>query len=341
MSYSASFEKHLLKFKKPAGTSRGFLLEKPCWLLKIKDNEQGIEGIGECSIIPGLSIDNELLIDEWLHAVCNKINETQNLSEHFPGLEKFPAIQLALESAILDLKGGGKRVLFDNPFSRGEEGIKINGLVWMAGVEDMFGQAKDKIETGFSTLKFKIGAIDFEAELNLLQKVRNAFGQEIEIRLDANGAFSNDEALAKLERLSKFHIHSIEQPIKPGNWAEMQKICKNSPIPIALDEELIGIAGTGQKTELLKTTQPQYIILKPSLIGGFKAADEWIALAEEKSTGWWATSALESNIGLNAISQWTAEKNPGLPQGLGTGGLYVNNFPSGLKTIREKLWFVR
>ena len=341
MKYTALHEKFILKFKKPAGTSRGFLLEKPCWLLKIKDNNQNAEGIGECSIIPGLSIDDENLIESGLEAVCNKINGTQKLEESYPGLEKFPAIQFALETAILDLKGGGKKVLFDNKFSRGEEGITINGLVWMAGAEDMFQQAKEKIENGFSTLKFKIGAMDFAAELNLLQKVRNEFGSEIVIRLDANGAFSSEEALSKLDKLSKFQIHSIEQPIKAGSWTEMQKICKNSPIPIALDEELIGIAGTNQRAELLKTIRPQYIILKPSLIGGLNEADEWISLARSQSIGWWATSALESNIGLNAIAQWTAEKNPLLPQGLGTGDLYINNFPFGLKTIQEKLWFVR
>lgn len=340
MKYSASFEKFPLIFKKPAGTSRGFLLEKPSWLLKIKDNDQNIEGIGECSIIPGLSIDDEALIEEQLREVCNSINKTQSFDELYPGLEKFPAIKFALETAILDLKGGGKKILFDNSFSRGEAGIMINGLVWMSGIEEMFWQAKEKIEKGFKTIKFKIGAMDFESELNLIRRVRNEFGPDIEIRLDANGAFNNEEALSKLEQLSAFQIHSIEQPIKPGHWQVMGKICATSPIPIALDEELIGITGPAQKSELLQEIKPQYIILKPSLLGGFKESDEWINLIGNIPTEWWATSALESNIGLNAIAQWTAEKKPHLPQGLGTGDLYMNNFPLPLKTIREKLWFL-
>lgn len=340
LKYTASFEPFLLKFKKPAGTSRGFLLEKPSWLLKYRDNEYNIEGIGECSIIPGLSIDDENLIEEKLTALCRSVNENQSLEAPDIDLRHFPAIRFAKESAIMDLAGGGRKILFNNAFSRGEAGIPINGLVWMADADDMLQQAKHKFEDGYRTLKFKIGALDFESELGLIRKIREYFGAEIEIRVDANGAFSSRDAMDKLDRLSKHQIHSIEQPIKAGNWPEMSKICKESPIPVALDEELIGITGLAQKSVLIETIQPQYLIIKPSLLGGFSESDAWILISEKYNTGWWATSALESNIGLNAIAQWVAQKSPVLAQGLGTGSLYLNNYPMSLKTLNGKLWFV-
>ncbi len=338
--FSASFEPFLLKFIKPAGTSRGFLLEKPSWLLKIRDNESGAEGIGECSIIPGLSIDDEKHVEDKLSELCKSIHENQDIEAHDVDLHKYPAIQFAKETAILDLAGGGKKILFNNPFSRGEQGILINGLVWMAHPDDMLKQAEEKFKNGYRTLKFKIGAIDFQSELNLIKTVRDHFGSEIEIRLDANGAFSDREVMSNLDRLSKFQIHSIEQPISAGNWKLMALICKESPIPVALDEELIGIYGLTHKSELLEAIQPQYIILKPSLLGGFKETDAWIFIAEKYGTGWWATSALESNVGLNAIAQWVAQKSPALAQGLGTGSLFSNNYRIPLKTLNGKLWFV-
>jgi len=337
--YSASFRSFPLQFKKPAGTSRGYLNTKPSWILSIIDNEKQIEGFGECSIIPGLSIDKIDDIEPELQVVCDRINSSKDLQIPENQLDNFPAIKFAFETAAHDLKGGGKRKLFDNSFSRGEKGIQINGLIWMGDADDMYLQAKQKIESGFNCIKFKIGALDFEKELELIRRVRTDFGSEIEIRLDANGAFLHQEALLKIDKLSEFNIHSIEQPIKPGKWSSMAKICKESPIPIALDEELIGVIGPDQQIALLQEIKPDYIILKPSLLGGLSKSDEWIKIAEENNIGWWATSALESNLGLNAIAQWVANKNTIMPQGLGTGSLYIQNYPLNLEIKMGQLWF--
>lgn len=336
--YSASFQPFPLHFKKPAGTSRGFLNSKPTWIISVRDNEKNIEGLGECSIIPGLCIDPENEIEKKLQEVCNQINTSGNFDLNSLFSSQFPAINFAIESAYFNLKTGRKDILFDNYFSRGERGIDINGLVWMASVDDMFNQAKTKYESGFKCLKFKIGALDFEREIELLKRVRNELSDEIEIRLDANGAFTPMDALHKIEILSKFNIHSLEQPIKPGQWQEMRDICFKSNIPIVLDEELIGI-DTKKAPELLETIQPAYIILKPSLTGGFSVSDNWIKLAEENNISWWATSALESNLGLNAIAQWVANKNITMPQGLGTGSLYIQNYPIDLEIKSGQLWF--
>jgi len=337
--YTASFQYYPLKFKKPAGTSRGILYEKPSWLLTIRDNELGMEGIGEVSIIPGLSVDPEDEIEATLVELCLQIESAGDLESISVNTERLPSIKFGLETAIFDLYGGGKRILFDNAFSRGEKGIPINGLVWMEGVENMFHQAKEKIEQGYSCIKLKVGALDFEAEYSLLQRIRDELSDTIEIRLDANGGFEVADALTKLARLSKIRIHSIEQPIKPLQWEVMETLCKQSPIPIALDEELIGVWSRSRKIKLLDTILPQYIILKPSLLGGFAAADEWISLAEERDIKWWATSALESNIGLNAIAQWVWQKDTDLPQGLGTGGLYLENYPLPLEIKMGQLLF--
>jgi o-succinylbenzoate synthase len=335
MRYTCSFEKHILHFKKPAGTSRGYLTEKPAYFIHIKDSETAVDGIGECSILPGLSIDERPDIEDKLKEVCELLNQDQQL--HVPeNLEQWPAIVFGLETAILDVQHGGKRLLFDNAFSRGEKGILINGLVWMDNIEGMWQQVQEKIAAGFPCVKLKIGALDFASELNLLERIRDKY-PDAEIRLDANGALRHDEALNKLQQLSEYHIHSIEQPVKQGQYELMAELCKASPIPIALDEELIGVTSREGKINLLDTIQPQYIILKPSLIGGFASADEWIALAEERNIGWWATSALESNIGLNAIAQWTASKNISLPQGLGTGSLFTNNIPMPMEIKKGEL----
>jgi o-succinylbenzoate synthase len=326
-----------LHFKKPAGTSRGFLTEKPSWLVKVRDKDTGIEGIGECSIIAGLSIDPPDQIEDHLALFCNEISSSGSIDFQDATWSQFPAARFAFETALLDLKGGGNRILYNNSFSRGEKGIRINGLVWMSSVDEMVSQAREKIAAGFTCLKFKIGALDFESEIEMLQKIRTELDPGIEIRLDANGAFSPEEAMEKLEILSGFNIHSIEQPIKPRQWENMAFLCASSPIPIALDEELIGVAGR-QRTELLNIINPQYIILKPSLLGGVAEADDWIKIAEPQGIEWWATSALESNIGLNAIAQWVANKNPVLPQGLGTGSLFVENFPLPLEIKNGELW---
>jgi len=253
----------------------------------------------------------------------------------YPQLVAFPSIQMGLETAFLSLNASDPFQLFPSEFSEGSAGIPINGLVWMGDKEFMNRQISEKIKAGFSCLKMKIGAIDFETELSLLQSIRNEFSpSDIQLRVDANGAFQAHEAMDKLNRLSDFHLHSIEQPIAKGQWDEMARLCEETPIPIALDEELIGIFDSEEKASLLDQVNPHYIILKPSFIGGFQGCDAWIALAEERGIEWWVTSALESNVGLNAISQYTFTKNSKLPQGLGTGSLYTNNIVSPL-TVRN------
>ncbi len=333
LKLSARFEKHFLNFKKPAGTSRGILHEKPCWYLFIKNIETGVEGIGECSIIPGLSIDPLEGYEEKLAEVCKVINLHQAIDLSEILLHNYPSIYLAIEMAMLDLQNGGKKIYYFNDFTDNKIGIPINGLIWMDTIQTMWEQTIEKVAAGYKVIKLKIGALNFREEVNLIAKIRNKF-PDITLRLDANGAFEPAMALEALKSLAPYHIHSIEQPIKQGQWEAMKDLCKSSPIPMALDEELIGIDDSIKKGELLKFIKPSYIIIKPSLLGGFAAADEWISLAEENNIQWWITSALESNIGLDAIAQWTASKNITMAQGLGTGALYTNNVPSTLH-IRE------
>jgi o-succinylbenzoate synthase len=327
----ATFKKHTCYFKRPSGTSRGVLTEKHSWFIEIYDELLSeVKGIGECSVIPGLSPD---FIDfdsyeKQLALVCSDID---TYAFNFNLLENFPSILFGLETALLDLKNGGKQILFNNSFSSGERRIPINGLIWMGDAQFMQEQIEQKLNEGFSCLKMKIGAIDFDAELKILASIRNRFSSDkITLRVDANGAFTPAEALNKLQQLSDFEIHSIEQPIQQAQWNEMKQLCEKTTVPIALDEELIGINSTAEKINLLETIQPQYIILKPSLHGGITGCKEWISLAEERSIPWWITSALESNIGLNAVCQFTGEYQNNLPQGLGTGGLYTNNIESNL-----------
>lgn len=299
-------------------------------------DEWGNAAYSEAAPLSLLSIDDrpdytEKLVNmltEWFH---------DGRRTHFNHPE-FPSMQFGMDTALLDLKYGGKRVLFDQTFTNGEP-ISINGLVWMAEIEDMKEEAFQKLSTGFTCIKFKVGAHDFEEEMQLLRSIRQEFNSDrVEIRLDANGAFWMKEALTKLERLAELEIHSIEQPIRPGEWEAMADLCANTPIPIALDEELIGVKGS-RRHELLEVINPQYIILKPNLIGGFKAADHWVELAGIYGCGWWATSALESDIGLNAIAQWAASKHPEMPQGLGTGSLFVDNISSPLTVKGETLTY--
>lgn len=330
----ARYINYNLNFKFPAGTSRGVLHSKYSAFLILEEND--ITGIGECSTIPGLSIDPENGYEQKLTEFC----EALNCNEHPENvdLSLFPSIAFGLETALLDLKTGGKRLLFDTEFSKGKAGIPINGLVWMGDKAFMQKQISEKIAAGYRCIKLKVGALDFETELEIIAGIREQFSEnEIEIRLDANGGFSADDALLKLEKLAKLQIHSIEQPIKQGQFDKMAEICQKSPIPIVLDEELIGIKST-EKESLIEKIKPAYIILKPSLLGGFKASEEWIQLAERHNVKWWITSALESNIGLNAIAQWTSTLGSELPQGLGTGQLYHNNIPSPLE-IRNALLF--
>ncbi|MCD4676011.1 MAG: o-succinylbenzoate synthase [Desulfobacula sp.] len=325
----ANWKKYILKFKNPAGTSRGVLMDKNSWFIELSDPAHPeIHGIGECGILKGLSFDDTPEFEKKLSEVCKNID---HYIENPEELKKYPSIRFVLETALLDLKSGGNRILFPSNFTKGQDTIPVNGLIWMGDFEFMKKQVVQKIREGYNCIKLKIGALNFEKELELIRFIRNNFKQENPvIRVDANGAFEVNEAQEKLERLSEFNIHSIEQPIKAGQWQEMTRLCKNPPIPIALDEELIPVLERSEKENLLKTIKPQFIILKPGLLGGFKSCEEWISLANKYNTGWWITSALESNIGLNAIAQWTYTLNNPMHQGLGTGQLFTNNLESPL-----------
>ena len=324
----ASYKKYILKFKRPSGTSRGVLTTKETWFLILDRDEK--KGIGECGILRSMSIDDRPDYEEKLKWVCHNIHlGPAKLWEMLPD---FPSIQFGIEMAFRSLESQDPFILFPSEFTSGKASIPINGLVWMGDKSYMKAQISEKINEGFSCIKLKIGAIDFQAELDLLKYIRSEFSSEdIEVRVDANGAFARAEALEKLHQLSEYQIHSIEQPIKAGQWEEMAVLCRETPMPIALDEELIGVCTVTKKQDLLHTINPQYLIFKPSLIGGIRGTGEWIELAKEMNTGWWVTSALESNVGLNAISQWTYTLNSSLPQGLGTGGLYTNNFECPLR----------
>lgn len=331
----ARYINYNLQFKFPAGTSRGILLHKPSSFLIVE--KDGITGIGECSTIPDLSIDPVDMYDQKLDEVCSLLNADCDRKDI--DLSAFPSIAFGLETALLDLQTNGQRKLFPSDFTDGNIGIPINGLVWMGDKAFMQKQIREKIVAGYRCIKLKVGAIDFETELEILAGIRQQFSpDDIELRLDANGAFSPTDALQKLERLAAFDIHSIEQPIRQGQWEYMARICQKSPIPIVLDEELIGVKPADREL-VLSTIQPAYIILKPSLVGGFAVSEEWIQLAEKLHIRWWITSALEANIGLNAIAQWTYSLNSSLPQGLGTGQLYHNNIPSPLEIRDAKLFY--
>ncbi|WP_412561876.1 o-succinylbenzoate synthase [Winogradskyella sp. MIT101101] len=323
----ATYHKYILNFKRPSGTSRGVMTTKETWFIILEEN--GKRGIGECGILRGLSIDDRPDYQERLKWVCENINlGKENLVSE---LVEFPSIQFGLETAFKSLESADEFTLFPSAFTKEFDSIPINGLVWMGDESFMRQQIKDKIASGFDCIKLKIGAIDFQTELDILKSIRKEFSvSDIELRVDANGAFSKDEALEKLKRLSEYVIHSIEQPIKPKQFEAMAKLCEVTPLPIALDEELIGVFAKEDKNDLLQTIKPQYIILKPSLIGGFVGSQQWIDLAEQLNIKWWITSALESNVGLNAISQWTYTLKNSLPQGLGTGSLFTNNFDSPL-----------
>lgn len=382
--YRADHIKYTLRFRRPAGTSRGTLRTKDSWIVRIYDDQDPLHfGLGEVSLIPGLSPDDPDLIggilDEFSEALRSGIiapgnttpdqssgkSSNAKFSSHErviptnPSDEKsalaginfnliagvdladFPAVQFGIETALHDLESGGKRLLYPSGFTNGTFGIPINGLIWMGNRRDMLQQIKAKLEDGFRIIKMKVGALDFKDELEVLSAVRAHFdASDLEIRLDANGAWSPEEALDKLNILSEFSIHSLEQPIPAGIHEEMARICEASPIPVALDEELIGAVRSTEMKRLLEVIKPAYIILKPSLLGGITKSTEWISLAETRGTGWWITSALESNIGLNAIAQWTATLDTELPQGLGTGSLFENNIPSPLAVIQDRIHYL-
>ncbi|MDX1314560.1 MAG: o-succinylbenzoate synthase [Eudoraea sp.] len=323
----AHYIKYLLKFKVPGGTSRGVLTEKETWFLVLEQDNS--VGIGECGLFRGLSHDDVPDYEDKLKWVCSHIDwGKEKLLE---ALAAYPSLQFGLEQAFLSLESNSPFNLFPSEFTKNELPIPINGLIWMGDLGFMQRQIEEKIKQGFSCLKLKIGALSFDAELELLAQIRKEFpANELELRVDANGAFPPDEALDKLKALAEYQLHSIEQPVKAGQVEAMASVCANSPLPVALDEELIGITDVTKKAELLQTIKPQYIILKPSLVGGYAGSEEWIRLAEKQDIGWWITSALESNIGLNAIAQWTYALGVKMPQGLGTGGLFTNNIDSPL-----------
>ncbi len=332
----AEYKHYVLKFKRPSGTSRGVMTTKETWFIILENEDK--TGVGECGILRGLSIDDRPDFEDKLKWTCNNIH--LGVEKLLAELIEFPSIQFGLETAFKSLERTDQFQLFPSEFSKGEDSIPINGLVWMGKEDFMRSQIKDKIEAGFSCIKLKIGAIDFQTELDILKSIRNEFSvSDIELRVDANGAFSPNDALEKLKRLSEYQLHSIEQPIKPKQFDAMAQLCKATPLPIALDEELIGVFSKENKQDLLQTIKPQYIILKPSLVGGFGGSQQWIDSAENLNIKWWITSALESNIGLNAIAQWTYTLKNTRPQGLGTGSLFTNNFISPLSVKNGTLHY--
>ena len=332
----ATYYKYILQFKTPSGTSRGILKNKETWFLYI--SKEGKFGVGECGLFRGLSIDDRPDYEDKLKWVCNNIE--LGLDILLAKTIHFPSIQIGLEQAFLSLQSQSPFKLFVSNFTESNKSIDINGLIWMGDREFMNDQIKEKIAQGFRCLKMKIGAIDFATEIQLLASIRKEFSiNDIELRVDANGAFKPSEALEKLKILSNYDLHSIEQPIRQGHYQEMALLCEETPLPIALDEELIGVFDVTKRTKMLQIIKPQYIILKPSLVGGFKESLEWIELAKKSGIGWWVTSALESNIGLNAIAQWTATLKSSMPQGLGTGGLFTNNFDSPLEVYKGGLYY--
>lgn len=322
-NYQLSVFPRRLHFKQPAGTSRGIYTTRRVWYLLLRDKANRRYGVGECAPLPALSCDDLPDYEEILSRACRDFEQEGRINRE--ALLPYPSILFGLETAWLHLRAGSLQ-FWHTPFSEGKAGIPINGLVWMGSFDEMYRRIEEKMRQGFRCIKLKIGAIDFDKELELLAHIRRRFGpEEVELRVDANGAFTPADAPGKLERLAAFHLHSIEQPIRAGQWEEMAGLCARSPLPIALDEELIGINQTERKIELLDTVRPRYIILKPSLHGGISGSDEWIRLAAERGIGAWVTSALESNIGLNAIAQWCATLRPSIPQGLGTGLLFTDN----------------
>ena len=332
----ATYHKYLLDFKRPSGTSRGVLTQKETWFIVLEEN--GKKGIGECGILRGLSVDDRDDYEEKLIWTCQNIHLGEE--KLWNELIEFPSIQFGIEMAFQSLNCENPFVLFPSDFTNSTKSIVINGLVWMGDEQYMKDQIEEKLAQGFTCIKLKIGAIDFQKELDLLRFIRQNFdAKTIEIRVDANGAFSENLALSKLNQLAGYELHSIEQPIANNHTDTMSELCKITPIPIALDEELIGVFSFEEKEQLLQKIKPQYIILKPSFIGGFQGTKQWIDLAEKYNIGWWITSALESNVGLNAIAQFTFLQNNKMPQGLGTGSLYTNNFDCPLEVSNGQLWY--
>ena len=336
----------LLHFLQPAGTSRGVYNTRLSFYLKLTSDEQpDVVGVGECATLPDLSCDamppNDY--ERKLRTFCDEYERTGVID--YEAMRAYPSMLFGLETAVAQLNAKGSLNFFNTPFGRGEEGIPINGLVWMGTFEEMFERLEAKLKAGFHCIKIKIGAIDFDRELQLIRHIRSTFSRNnVELRVDANGGFTPKEALSRMEALVQYDIHSIEQPIKQHQWTEMARLCAATPLPIGLDEELIGVNERQKKIELLDTIRPQYIVLKPSLHGGMAGTEEWIQLARERNIGSWITSALESNVGLNAIAQLTASiygTNIRHAQGLGTGQLFADNIEMPLKVLGDKLWIMQ
>jgi o-succinylbenzoate synthase len=344
MALQATFFKKVFEFNFRARTSRGLMRDKASWFIKLWDDADSlVYGLGECGPLPGLNPEHRPDFEDVLKQVLEQVNGLSFEETAFERLKDLvppgcPSILFGLETAWLDLRNGGRRMIYDNGFMK-EERIPINGLIWMGDLDFMMSQINQKVAQGFRCIKLKVGGLDFDRECDILEYVRKRYFREnITLRLDANGAFKLDEALYKLTELAKFTIHSIEQPIKPG-LEVMEELCRKSPIPVALDEELIGKETTTDKEALLKHLKPQYIILKPTLHGGLSGSAEWIRLAETSGIGWWVTSALESNIGLNAICQFTANYPVNIPQGLGTGAIYSNNIEAPLEVANGNIFY--
>ena len=327
----AEYSRKVLKFKETAITSRSKMNDKETFIIHVTDDDiPGATGTGECALFRGLSAEDTPDYEQQLEYACNN-------PESLPAIS---SIRFGFETALLDMRNGGAGRFITNSFTEGTTPIRINGLIWMGDKRVMKQRIREKLDQGFNCIKLKIGGIDFNDEIALLKSIRDDYSPDnLELRVDANGAFSPDTAMQHLERLAEYGLHSIEQPIKQGQWDEMAALCRLSPIPVALDEELVGFKADEEKIRMLETIKPGYIILKPSLCGGFAESDRWIRLAEERGIGWWATSALESNIGLNAIAQWVSQYNPVMPQGLGTGMLYTNNYPSRLRLDGDRMYF--
>jgi len=332
----ASFTSYTLEFTRPAGTSRGVMRSKRSWYVALK--EEGVTGIGEVSFIPGLSVEDPDEMEHRIGHVCKLISRGE-MDPRTPHAAT-PGLKFALETALLDLDRQGRRLIYPSEFTRGSTGIPINGLIWMGDRTCMMEQIREKLDAGFRVLKMKVGALDPEEEYGILAELRGEFSTgDLEIRLDANGTWEPREAAEKLVRLSEYGIHSIEQPIRAGQTEAMAALCAGAAIPIALDEELIELGTPHARERMIRAIRPAYIVLKPGLLGGFSVARQWIRLAGELNAGWWVTSALESNIGLNAIAQWVAALEPPMVQGLGTGRIYRNNIPSPLEMEGNRLWF--
>lgn len=373
--YKIDISERTLHFKQPAGTSRGVYTTRHSYYLTLTSDEMpGVEGVGECATLPDLSCDAKPEYAVTLRQVCQMVEQMGRIP--YDMIRAYPSITFGLETAfasffdaakkflkivsaegassseMLKQKGGSVPAgmenlvnLFDSPFGRGEEGITINGLVWMGTYEEMLARLEEKLQAGFHCVKLKIGAIDFFKELDLIKRIRDVYTREqVELRMDANGGFLPENAMSQLEALAKYDIHSIEQPIKQHQWPKMAQLCRETPLPIALDEELIGVNVRSMKEALLDTIRPQYIILKPSLHGGIYGCNEWIQLANQRGIGSWITSALESNIGLNAIAHYAAKvygPNVEMPQGLGTGQLFTDNIPMPLEIRGDQLFVVK